>query len=197
SLLLRRAGDEMEPYVRVLFELDDRRQLRLNDPRKFGKVFVMDPTGAERPLPWDRMGPEPLNGSFTPARFRERLRGRTGLIKPLLLNQSVVAGLGNIYADEALHAARIHPERRANTLRPAEIRRLHAAIQEVLAAAVEGRGTTFSNYADIEGRAGQYQSALQVFGRAGAACPRCGAAIVKTVVGGRGTHTCPRCQRPA
>lgn len=195
SLLLRSPSDPLEPYVRLLFELDNGSQLRFNDPRKFGKVFVMDAAGADRPMPWAQMGPEPLNGAFTLKTFRSSLQGRTGLIKPLLLNQRLVAGLGNIYVDEALYLARIHPQRAADTLKPAEIKRLHAAIRAVLAAAVEERGTTFSNYTDIEGRAGSYQQSLLVFQKAGAPCARCGTEIVRRVVGGRGTHICPKCQK--
>ena len=195
SLLHRAVDAPQDPYVRIAFFLDDGSSLRLRDPRKFGKVLLMDRVGAERPLPWVRMGPEPLDGDFTPAGFSRALKNRTALIKPLLLNQQIVAGLGNIYVDEALFLARIHPERRANTLKPAETKRLHAAIQQVLASAVEGRGTTFSSYADIDGRAGEFQDSLQVFRRAGAECPRCGSPIERRVVGGRGTHVCPRCQR--
>jgi formamidopyrimidine-DNA glycosylase len=195
SLLLRTQEATMESHVRIRLLLDDGRELRFNDPRKFGKIFLMEGSGAERPLPWAQMGPEPLNGEFSAQSLQAALAGRTGLIKPLLLSQRLVAGLGNIYVDEALYRARIHPQRRAHTLRPAEIKRLHASIREVLTAAVEGRGTTFSSYADIEGRAGLYQSALQVFQRAGSACPRCGCTIIRMVVGGRGTHVCPRCQK--
>src|SRR5947209_1167685 len=194
SLLWRDASDPMEAHVRLLFQLDDGSQLRFNDPRKFGKVYVMEATGAERPLPWAHMGPEPLNGAFTAGHLKQVLQRRTGLTKPLLLGQRLVAGLGNIYVDEALHLARIHPARRANTLTPSEIKRLHAAIITVLHAAVEGRGTTFSSYMDIDGNAGAYKSELRVFGKQGSECPRCGMPIVKFVVGGRGTHVCPRCQ---
>jgi formamidopyrimidine-DNA glycosylase len=195
SLLWRDESDPMESHVRLFFELDDGSQLRFNDPRKFGKVYVMDPTGAERDLPWAHMGPEPLNGAFSAGHLRQSLRGRTGLIKPLLLGQRLVVGLGNIYVDEALHLARIHPARRANTLTLGEIKRLHAAIGAVLNAAVEGRGTTFSSYMDIDGRAGAYKEKLRVFGKQGTDCPLCGMLIIKLVVGGRGTHVCPRCQK--
>lgn len=195
SLLHRHASEPVEAYVRLLFELDDGTQLRFNDPRKFGKIYVMDASGAERALPWSHMGPEPLNGAFTAEHLHRSLQGRTALIKPLLLGQRLVVGLGNIYVDEALHLARIHPARRANTLIPGEIDRLHAAIGAVLRAAVEGRGTTFSSYMDIDGRAGAYKERLRVFGRQGEACPRCGLPIVKLVVGGRGTHICPGCQQ--
>jgi formamidopyrimidine-DNA glycosylase len=185
----------MERFVRILFRLDDGSELRLDDPRKFGRVFLMRATGEERPLPWTRMGPEPLDDSFTPNVLAARLRSRSGRLKPLLLNQDVVAGLGNIYVDEALFLARLHPERRAKTLTFREIRRLHGAIVDVLDAAVEGRGTTFNTYSDIEGRAGQYQESLRVFRKAGARCPRCGTLIVRLVVSGRGTHVCPHCQK--
>ncbi len=195
SLLLRRSQDEMEPYVRLILRLDDGSELRFTDPRKFGKLYIMHSSGDERPLPWTHMGPEPLNGAFSAKSFAASLAGRTGLIKPLLLNQRLVVGLGNIYVDEALHLARIHPERRASSLTPAEIRRLYTAIREVLSAAIEGRGTTFNSYMDIEGRPGEYKKELRVFGRTGAACPRCGTTVVKFVVGGRGTHICPRCQK--
>lgn len=195
SLLLRRSDEPMESHVRVMLTLDNGMQLRFNDPRKFGKVFLMDASGAERPLPWARMGPEPLDGSFSPESLRDALRSRTGLLKPLLLNQQFVAGLGNIYVDEVLYHARISPLRRANTLLPGEIDRLHAAITEVLRSAVERRGTTFNSYVDIEGRAGGFQDSLHVFRRAGSLCPRCGTSIVRLVVGGRGTHICPRCQK--
>lgn len=194
SVLARPSGEPMEPWVRILFRLDDGTELRFQDSRKFGKVFLMEGTGAERPLPWERMGPEPLAGEFTEKVLRERLAGRTALIKPLLLNQEIVAGLGNIYVDETLFLAGIHPERRAHTLSDQEIPRLHAAIRAVLGNAVEGRGTTFSAYKDIEGRAGSYQRELNVFHRTGEPCPRCGAPIERSVVGGRGTHFCPRCQ---
>lgn len=195
SLLLRADADPMETHVRLVFQLDDGYQLRFNDPRKFGKVYVMDPSGSERVLPWAHMGPEPLNGTFSAGGLRESLQGRTGLIKPLLLGQRLVVGLGNIYVDESLHRARIHPSRRANTLTLGEINRLYSSIRVVLQAAIEGRGTTFSSYMDVNGNAGSYKERLRVFGRQGSACLRCGIPIVKLVVSGRGTHICPRCQQ--
>lgn len=195
SLLLRTPADPMELHVRLLFRLSGGKQLRFNDPRKFGKVLLLGSADMDRPAPWARMGPEPLGSEFSLAGFGRALQRRTALIKPLLLGQQVVAGLGNIYVDEALHRAGIHPERRAYTLRPAEVKRLHNAIRDTLGAAVDGRGTTFSNYTDIEGRAGRYQQALQVFHRTGQPCPRCGTTIRRLVVAGRGTHICPHCQK--
>jgi formamidopyrimidine-DNA glycosylase len=195
SLLLSAATEPMESHVRALFHLEDGRQLRFNDPRKFGKLYLLDSTGAETPHPWSHMGPEPLDPQFTAALLTSSLRERKAQIKPLLLSQRLVAGLGNIYVDEVLHLARIHPLRRAHTLSSAEARRLHAAIQSVLTAAIERRGTTFSTYVDFEGRAGRFSDQLRVFHRTGHACPRCGQTIIKLVVGGRGTHVCPHCQK--
>ena len=117
------------------------------------------------------------------------------MIKPLLLNQRFIAGIGNIYADEALFAARIHPERRADTLTAEEIEGLHGAIRRVLHQGLENRGTTLSAYRDAAGREGRNQEYLRVFRRTGQPCPRCGMPIERTVVGGRGTYFCPRCQK--
>jgi formamidopyrimidine-DNA glycosylase len=195
SLLLRSTDSEMDLYVRLIFRLDGGDELRFRDARKFGKVFVMDASGEERALPWAAMGPEPLNGGFTVEGFTQALHGRTGPIKPLLLNQRIVAGLGNIYVDEALFLAGIHPQRIAGTLQFEEIERLHCAIRRVLSEAIARRGTTFSNYTDIEGRAGGYQDQLRVFQRTESTCQTCGTPIARIVLQGRGTHFCPTCQR--
>jgi formamidopyrimidine-DNA glycosylase len=126
--------------------------------------------------------------------FAARLAARRGRIKPLLLNQAVLRGLGNIYVDESLFRARIHPLASVARLAPLRVRRLHAAIQEVLRAAVEAGGSSISDYVDADGRAGSFQVQHQVYGREGAPCPRCGTAIRRIVVGQRGTHYCPGCQ---
>jgi formamidopyrimidine-DNA glycosylase len=194
SLLLRAVEAPMESHVRAVLRLDNGYELRFNDPRKFGRVSVMDAAGAERLPPWHAMGPEPLDDGFTVQVLQARLHGRTGVLKPLLLNQRVIAGLGNIYVDEALFRAGVHPRRTADTLTAIEIGRIHGAIRDVLFGAIRGRGTTFSSYTDIEGRDGTYQVSLAVFHREGEPCPRCGATIQKLVVGGRGTHVCPACQ---
>jgi formamidopyrimidine-DNA glycosylase len=194
SLLLRPTDAPLEPYVRLIFRLEDGTELRFDDARKFGKAFVMRESGDERPLPWQRMGPEPLSPDFTPDYLASALSRRSAPIKSLLLNQEIVAGLGNIYVDESLYRARIHPLRRAGTLGPDEINRLYEAIRQVLDAAVRSRGTTFNSYRDIEGREGQYQSTLSVFRKTAQPCPTCGTPLERIVVGGRGTHFCPECQ---
>lgn len=190
------AGERPGPHDHVTLCLADGRQLVFNDTRKFGRFRLVQP--GEDPLV--ELGPEPLEATFTLACFRQRLAGTTRPIKPLLLDQSTVAGLGNIYVDEALWHARIHPERRADTLTSAELRRLHRAIREVLQRAVDNAGTTLgegaTNFYSVAGHRGRNADALQVFRRDGLPCPRCSTVLVRIVVGQRGTHLCPRCQTP-
>ncbi len=180
----------------VILTFEDGRQLFYNDTRKFGRFTIAH---SEDDLLKD-LGPEPLEDSFTLEVLRNRLAGKSRQIKPLLLDQTCVAGLGNIYVDESLWHARIHPERRVDSLAASEIRRLRAAIREVLFRAVENRGTTLgsgeSNFYSVAGRRGRNSDALQVFRRTGEPCPRCGAVIRRSVVGQRGTHFCPVCQKP-
>ena len=179
-------------HVRVLLFLDDGRCLRFSDTRKFGRLWLVDdPAGV-----LGELGPEPLGDDFTVARLQDMLARRRGRIKPLLLNQRFLAGLGNIYTDEALWRAGIHPLRRAGTLSPAEMRRLHRAIRFVLRAAIASGGTTLPDgtYQQADGRSGEFASQLAVYGRAGQPCPRCGTAIERIRVSQRGTHFCPHCQ---
>jgi formamidopyrimidine-DNA glycosylase len=146
----------------------------------------------EHPL-ISRLGPDPFSEDFTPE-YLARVFKRRASVKGLLLDQSVVAGLGNIYVDEVLFAAGVHPARRADTLGPEEIKSIHAATREILGRAIELRGTTFDSYHDAFGETGEFQHQLKVFSRAGEPCPVCGAQITKSRVAGRGTHTCPGCQ---
>ena len=179
-------------HLRVLLLLDDDRRLHFSDQRKFGRMVLT--ANPEQVL--GDLGPEPLGDGFTPERFGEMLARRRGRIKPLLLNQRFVAGLGNIYTDEALWRSGIHPLRHADTLSPAEVHRLHQAIQSVLQAAIASGGTTLPDrtYQRADGRAGEFAARLAVYGRGGQPCPRCGATIERTRVSQRGTHFCPKCQ---
>jgi formamidopyrimidine-DNA glycosylase len=186
--------EERDQHVRVLILLDDGRSLRFSDTRKFGRLWLVDdPVEALSDL-----GPEPLADDFTAARFEELLASRRGRIKPLLLNQRFLAGLGNIYADEALWRAGVHPLRRAYTLTPAETRGLHRAIRSVLQAAIASGGTTLVDEAfrHADGRSGEFAGRLAVYGRAEQPCPRCGTTIERITVSQRGAHFCPRCQPP-
>ena len=147
----------------------------------------------EHPL-ISRLGPDPFSRDFSPEYLRDAFKKRKASIKGLLLDQSVVAGLGNIYVDEVLFAARVHPTRKANTLDSEEIREIFSASRDILGRAIEMRGTTFDSYHDAFGESGKFQYQLKVFTHAGEPCPVCGTEIQKLRVAGRGTHVCPTCQ---
>jgi formamidopyrimidine-DNA glycosylase len=191
----------VDPYVRLVLELADGRELRFRDIRKFGRIglyrrdargeLVIEDGGA---AVFGGTGPEPLDDAFTLREFRRRLRGRKGRLKPLLLNQAFIAGIGNIYADEALWLARLHPLRSAASLRPPDEARLYRAIRAVLTEAVERRGSSIDDYTAPDGD-GEMQEQLQVYQRTGEACPRCGHPLRRIVIGARSTHFCSWCQR--
>jgi len=181
---LRLDGDASE-HTYGLIELDDG-MLRYQDPRQFGRIEW-------NPKRIAKLGPEPLEISLE--EFSRRMRARKSRVKPLLLNQQFLAGVGNIYADEALFAAGIHPLAIAPRLSAARAARLHQAIRDVLTLAIEHRGSSISDYVDAAGQRGNFQVLHQVYGREGEPCPNCGTPIRKIVAGGRGTHFCPRCQK--
>jgi formamidopyrimidine-DNA glycosylase len=182
-----------DAHVRARLHLDDGRTLSFKDPRRFGRLAVVE-AGRYEAIPMlASLGPEPLSEEFDPNLFAADLARTTAPIKPYLLTQKPVAGVGNIYADEALWLARIHPASRR--VGPARARALHAAIREVLTSAVEREGTTFRDYRGITGEPGRNALFLSAYGRAGWPCPRCGSPLRKILLGGRGTTYCPRCQR--
>jgi formamidopyrimidine-DNA glycosylase len=218
ALIVAAPGAPDDPYARVVFHLADGRQLRYRDVRKFGRIGLWEGGGlrgraasrrragpgrrvAEARAPYrvghvfERHGPEPLARSFTVARLTERLRRRSARLKTLLLDQSFVAGVGNIYADEALWRARLHPLRAADTLTPAEVRRLHRAVRQVLRQGIVHRGASFADYVGADGEPGQNAERLAVYRRTDEPCLRCGRPIERIVVGQRSTHFCPHCQR--
>ena len=184
------ATDDADRWVHFTFQLDNAHQLRFSDARKFGRVYLVEDAAQVV----GALGPEPLDDDFTFEAFRARLAGRAGQLKPLLLNQAFVAGLGNIYADEALFAAGLHPLRRADSLAEEEIARLHAAIRATLAAGIAREGASVNWYRKPDGTRGSAQVTLSVYGRADQPCPRCGHSIERAVIGGRSTHFCPACQ---
>jgi formamidopyrimidine-DNA glycosylase len=159
-----------------------------------GYFDLYEPEEVDRHPLISRLGPDPFSEEFTPE-YLEKIFERKASVKGLLLDQSVVAGVGNIYADEVLFDAGVHPARKANTLSPEEIRAVHAATRDILGRAIESRGTTFDSYHDAFGESGGFQRQLKVFARVGEPCTICGTQIVKSRVAGRGTHTCPSCQR--
>jgi len=194
SLRHRRAGGEPLPYERARLTLDDGCELVYRDVRRFGTWRLLDADELESYLD-ARVGPEPLEPDFSPELLRGRLAGRRTALKAALLDQRTLAGLGNIYVDEALWAARLHPATAAGSLSREATVRLHGAIREALALGIARQGATLRDYALPDGEAGSMQNEFRVYGREGERCERCGAAISKTRVAGRGTWFCPRCQR--
>jgi formamidopyrimidine-DNA glycosylase len=213
ALIVAPQGAADDRYARVVFRLADGRELRYRDVRKFGRIGLWEGGGAPRRRPgrarqvaeagapyrvgqvFARHGPEPLAHSFSAARLAERLRGRSARLKTLLLDQSFIAGVGNIYADEALWRARLHPLRAADTLTPVEVRRLHRAVRAVLRQGIANRGASFADYVGADGEPGDNAERLAVYQRTGQPCLRCGRPISRIVVGQRSTHFCPRCQQ--
>ncbi len=189
-------GEEESPHTHVVFHLSEGKQLRYQDVRQFGTMDLFTHGQDLVSPPLSKMGMEPLEPSFTFHAFRERLAGRTTKIKPLLLSQEYIVGLGNIYVDEALFTAGIHPERLYSSLRKQELIRLHAAIIETLQSAVDAGGSSVKSYVNGQGEMGMFQQKLRVYGRKSEPCVQCGEPVLKTVVGGRGTHFCAKCQKP-
>ncbi|HXF98913.1 MAG TPA: bifunctional DNA-formamidopyrimidine glycosylase/DNA-(apurinic or apyrimidinic site) lyase [Gaiellaceae bacterium] len=188
-------GFAFEPtgHERAVLELDDGTRLVYRDVRRFGTWLVLGVAELE-PYLAARHGPEPLGARFTARWLATRLAARRAPLKAVLLDQRVVAGLGNIYADEALWRARLHPLRSARTLGEGEARRLHRAIRAVLRLGLARQGSTLRDYATPDGAAGAMQDEFRVYGREGEPCPRCRTPVAKTRVAGRGTWFCPRCQ---
>ncbi len=193
DLLVEAETDPVAPHHRLLLHLDgpstssgQRCRLAFNDTRKFGRVWLL-----EDPAPLlAKLGPEPLDGLLTPENFYIRLRKRRRQLKPLLMDQSFIAGIGNIYADEALHRARLHPQTIASDLTPKQAALLLKSIQHVLLAGIEANGASI----DWVYRGGDFQNQFQVYQRGDEPCYQCGTPIRRIVVGQRGTHFCPRCQ---
>lgn len=179
-------------YCRVAFAFEDGRCLLFTDPRKFGKVGLWTREREQDAL--KGLGPEPLEADFSLADFATTLAARRTVIKQVLLDQTVVAGVGNIYADEALFFAQIHPLRRADSLTPAEIQLLHQGIISVLTLGIEHGGTSFNDYRDLWGEVGENFNHVRVYHQEGQPCGRCGTTIERMTIGQRSAHFCPTCQ---
>jgi formamidopyrimidine-DNA glycosylase len=180
----------VELHTHVFLALDDGRELRYNDVRRFGRMALLAHGAHERVL--GGLGVEPLEVSE--AEFRARIQARKSRIKAVLLNQSVLRGIGNIYADESLWRAKIHPERIGARLQDDELRRLHRALQHILREAIRLRGSSISDYVDLDGGRGEFQQKHRAYQRDGKKCARCGTIIRRIIVAGRSTHFCPQCQ---
>jgi formamidopyrimidine-DNA glycosylase len=193
QLLLVPPVEEPRTALMLVLHLDGDRRLFLRDETGFTRARLLDAGELEERL--SPLGPEPLEEGFDAGYLQRTIGSRRAQIKPLLLDQKVVSGIGNIYADEILYDARLHPRRKANTLSEGEWEALHAAIRSNLAAGVEHRGTTVRLYRDVLDRAGKHQNYLRVFEKHGRPCPGCEGEVVREKVGGRPSHFCPACQR--
>jgi formamidopyrimidine-DNA glycosylase len=191
QLTMRKPEEPAKPHTHVVICLDDGMELRYTDARRFGRIRFV--TGALESSPLGKLGAEPLK--VTAAEFIERIRNRRTQIKALLLDQGVFRGLGNIYTDESLWRARIHPARQGSTLRISVLQKLHAVMQSVLREAIGLRGSTISDYVDSLGTRGMYQQRHRAYGREGKPCGRCGRRIRRIIIAGRSSFFCPLCQR--
>jgi formamidopyrimidine-DNA glycosylase len=195
SLRLYDAGEgvPVDPYGRAVVKLDDGSDVVYRDVRRFGTWLLLEPGELDGYLA-ARIGPEPLDAAFTARELAARLAKRRAPVKAAILDQRTLAGVGNIYADEALWRSRIHPLREAGSLGPDEVRKLRKAIRDVLELGIERQGSTLRDYALPSGEAGGMQEEFKVYGRLGEPCKRCGTPVERIVVGGRGTWYCPHCQ---
>lgn len=191
SLLWKPAPEEPAPDTRSIFHLDDGTELHFRDRRKLGAMWLVE----DKDEVIGNLGPEPLDSGFTPRALAERLSQRSAPIKAVLLDQTSLAGVGNMYADEALFAARIHPLKRANSLSTEEVAKLHHALRQVLLSAIDNKGASTDTYVRPSGQPGAAQSAFQVAHRGGQPCPACGTPIERIPLRNRGTYLCPNCQR--
>jgi formamidopyrimidine-DNA glycosylase len=199
QVLLAARGSERPPHTHVVMHLDDGREAWFVDPRTFGEVVVFDPGRVEREVPeLARLGVDPIAERFDVDILRGAFGSSRRALKPVLLDQHVIAGIGNIYADEILHRARLRPDRPASSLDRRRVGELHRAIVDVLSEAIDAGGSTLSDaqYVDLMGDGGSYQDEHRVYGRGGERCSTCGRGWIQRVVtGGRGTHFCGVCQR--
>lgn len=193
QLTVNDAADQRADHIHLILHLEGGRELRFRDVRRFGSAeFFRNLTDLQSML--DRsLGPEPF--AVDPAFFRTRLKQADRPLKAVLLDQRVLAGVGNIYADEACFRAKLHPGRRACTLLSAEAERLRLAVEAVLTRAIDGRGSTIRDYVGGSGLMGTYQNEFQAYGRTGEPCGRCGTPIAMQRIAGRSSHFCPKCQR--
>ena len=193
-LVYEPTGETSDHHARVIFHLQDGASLVYGDTRTLGTIHGLKPQKSGMLKGLAEMGPEPLSAEFTAEYLYKTANQRKVAIKSFLLNQKYIGGIGNIYADEALFLARIHPKRQANSLTQSECSSLWESVNKVIAAGIADGGTTFRDYQNGEGGKGSHQEHLYVYGRKGEQCRNCGAVIERITVGGRGTHFCPNCQ---
>ncbi len=194
SALPGKFNDPQNQYIRVVFYFNNGKEMAFSDLRKFGKFVFGKKDEVERSERIPELGPEPLERQFSFKNFKTIIAGRKRNIKQVLMDQEIIAGIGNIYSDEILWRAKIDPLRKTDSLSDNEIKNIFSSVKKVLKEAVRLRGTSVSDYRDTAGRAGRYGEVLAVYGREGQKCPRCGAPIRRVKIGGRSAHFCPKCQ---
>src|SRR4030042_2631541 len=193
-LLYRNQTDKADAFTRIIIKLGEGKEIRFADLRRFGWIRLLkDDANLKEFL--DEFGIEPFTPDFTLENFKKIVSSKPTKIKPLIMDQKQVAGVGNIYSDESLWCAKIHPERSAKSLSSDEIKKLYDCILEALKQGIADRGTSVDQYVALQGKKGKHEQNLQIFRKNGQPCPRCGTIIKKIRVGGRGTHLCPNCQK--
>ena len=185
--------EKINTYIHLLFTLDNGQMLALSDLRKFAKVELWDNEGLKKEL--SSFGPEPLEKDFTFENFKECFKGKRGKIKQVLMDQTVIAGIGNIYSDEILWQAKIYPFKNVSKLTDEELKEIYQAMREILAKAIKLGGESISDFRRISGERGYFDKERKVYRREGEPCPRCGTKIKRVKLGGRSVHYCPSCQR--
>jgi len=192
---LKTKKKEPDRFARGQFFLNKNRVLDFSDLRLFGRVYLQDTAEVNKKEPIKKLGIDPLSKSFTYSLFAQTLKKKKGKVKVVLMDQTFLAGIGNIYSDEILFAAKLHPLHLVQKLTPPQIRALYNAIKKILKAGVKYRGTSDSDYFDLRGNTGNFQKHLKVYRQTGKPCPRCGAKIARIKIAGRSAHFCPKCQR--
>lgn len=187
-------SEKINTFIHLLFKLDDGRMIALSDVRKFAKVELWKSKDLLESKEFKNLGPEPLEKSFTFEKFKKLFENKKGRIKQVLMDQNVIAGIGNIYSDEILWRARIHPLKAVSKLSEKELKAIYDAMKEILKKAIDLGGESFSDFRNIEGRRGEFDKERKVYRRQGEKCRRCGAIIKRIKIGGRSAHFCPCCQ---
>ena len=187
--------DPRNRFLHLIFWLDNGQQLSLSDLRKFAKVELWDSKDLRKSKEFNALGPEPLEKSFTLEKFKECLKNKKGKIKQVLMDQTIIVGIGNIYSDEILWAAKIHPVRNASKLNKDELKRIYQAMRKILPKAIELGGESFSDFRRISGEKGYFDKERKVYRREGEKCSRCQNAIKRVKLAGRSAHFCPKCQK--
>lgn len=185
--------DPMNRFLHLIFWLDNGKQLALSDLRKFAKVELLGQEDLKKEL--SSLGPEPLERSFTFQKFQDILKNKKGKIKQILMDQAIISGIGNIYSDEILFAAKVHPFKDVSKLTRPDLKRIYQAIKKILKKAIELRGESISDFRDLEGERGHFDEMRKVYRREGEKCPNCGTKIKRIKLAGRSAHFCPKCQK--